>query len=475
MPATSWLMLVQGHRAALTLLLTLAVAVPATSVFIVGTILPSVVADIGGAAFYAWSTMLYTVASILGTASGGFLKATLGLRRGYMAGALMFLVGSVGCAVAPHMLVLLGARSIQGAGGGALLALSFGMVGALYPEDLRPRVLSSISGVWGAAALYGPMVGGVFAEFGWWRGAFWVDVPMILVVIGLIWRSLPSEAPAGQAPSLPLLRLALLGMGVLCVAWSGHVAPLGMRLALLGSAGVWVVLAFRCDARAAHRLFPSQALALTTPVGTGLWIVLLFGVTGSQVSVFLPLVVQMLHGVSPLVAGYFYVLRSLAWTAAALCTAGLEGRSVRLATLLGPLVVLCGVAGQALVVVNGPLFLLGSCAVLTGIGYGLCYAHLNSWTIAAAHPGEEDRTASCIPMAQQLGVAFGAATVGVIANAAGLAEGVSWLTVAAMATWVYGLSVVVPVAIAVLTLRVLWDHQPAWPPLGAKPLGVKRS
>src|SRR6266849_3768608 len=280
MPATSWSMLLHGRRAAYTLLLTLAVAVPATSVFIVGTILPSVVADIGGAAFYAWSTMLYTVASILGTASGGFLKATLGLRRGYMAGALMFLVGSVGCAVAPHMLVLLGARSIQGAGGGALLALSFGMVGALYPEDLRPRVLSSISGVWGAAALYGPMVGGVFAEFGWWRGAFWVDVPMILVVIGLIWRSLPSEAPAGQAPSLPLLRLALLGMGVLCVAWSGHVAPLGMRLALLGSAGVGVVMAFRCDARSAHRLLSAQALALTTPVGTGLWIVLLFGVTG---------------------------------------------------------------------------------------------------------------------------------------------------------------------------------------------------
>src|SRR5436189_5743594 len=67
------------------------------------------------------------------------------------------------------------------------------MVGALYPEELRPLVLSTISGVWGAAALYGPMVGGVFAEFGWWRGAFWVDVPMILVVIALIWRALPSD------------------------------------------------------------------------------------------------------------------------------------------------------------------------------------------------------------------------------------------------------------------------------------------
>jgi MFS family permease len=98
------------------------VGVPATSVFIVATILPSVVADIGGAAFYAWSTTLYAVASILGTASGRFIKATLGFRRGYIAGALVFLVGSVGCAVAPHMLVLVGARTIQAGGGGVLIA-----------------------------------------------------------------------------------------------------------------------------------------------------------------------------------------------------------------------------------------------------------------------------------------------------------------------------------------------------------------
>jgi MFS family permease len=460
-------MLFQGGRVAHTLLLILSLSVSATNVWIVATVLPSVVADIGGAEFYAWPTALYTVASILGTASGRFIKATLGLRRGFMAGALVFLVGSVGCALAPHMLILLGTRTIQGGGAGVLSGLSYTIISALYPEDLRPRLLSAFAGVWGVAALLGPMVGGVFAELGWWRGAFWVTIPLILVVMGLMWRSLPGEAPEGQAPHVPLLRLALLGMGVLCVAGSGQVAPLGMRLALIGSAGVWVVLAFRCDDRAAHRLFPSQPLALTTPVGTGFWIVFLFFVTSSQVNVFLPLVVQILHGVSPLGAGYFTVLRPLAWTASALCTAGLQDRRVRLATLLGPLVVLGGVVGQAAVVVDGPLFLLGGFGVLTGIGYGLCYAHLNNWTMAAARPGEEDRTASWIPMGAQLGTAFGAAIGGIVANAAGLAAGVSLSTVAAAATWVHGVSVVAPTAIVMLTLRVLWWHQPVWPPLGS--------
>jgi hypothetical protein len=86
MPATSWSMLFQGGRAAHTLLLILSLSVSATNVWIVATVLPSVVADIGGAEFYAWPTALYTVASILGTASGRCIKATLGLRHGFMAG-----------------------------------------------------------------------------------------------------------------------------------------------------------------------------------------------------------------------------------------------------------------------------------------------------------------------------------------------------------------------------------------------------
>jgi MFS family permease len=194
-------------------------------------------------------------------------------------------------------------------------------------------------------------------------------------------------------------------------------------------------------------------------VGTATWIFFLFGVMASQVSVFLPLVVQVLHGVSPLGAGYFSALRSLAWTAAALCSAGLQGRGVRRAILSGPLVLTCGVVGQALVVVNGSLFLLGSFVVLTGVGIGLCFAHISSWSMTAARPGEEERTASCIPMAQSLGIAFGAATAGVVANMAGLAAGVSPFTVAAAATWVYGLSTVAPAVITGLAFRFLWLHR----------------
>jgi MFS family permease len=473
MSIAAWSPLFHGRLAALTLLLTLGVGVHAVDVFIVATVLPSIVMDIGGAAFYTWATMLYVVTSILGTASGGLVQATQGMRRGYMAGVLVFLVGSVGCAVAPHMLVLLMARAIQGLGGGVLVALSYGMVSALYPAEIRPHALSTISGMWGAAALLGPLVGGVFAELGWWRGAFWFSLPVALLLMQLVWRLLPAEDLKRAMPHIPILRLALLGAGVLSVAGSGQVTSLGLRLGLIGSAAVLVMLTFRLDARAVQRLFPSQPLAITDPVGTAIWIFFLFGVISSQMSVFLPLIVQVLHGVSPLGAGYMVALRSLTWTAAALCSAGLQGRKVQRAILLGPLLITAGAVGQALVIVDGPLLLLGGGIVLTGVGTGVCFAHLSSWTIAMARTGEADLTASCIPTAQSLGLAFGAAIAGVIANAAGLATGMSPPVVAMVAAWVYGLSIVAPAALSLLALRLLWLHR-QWPARATPDLRVTK-
>jgi hypothetical protein len=195
-------------------------------------------------------------------------------------------------------------------------------------------------------------------------------------------------------------------------------------------------------------------------VGAALWIALLFNVTTSHTGVFMPLVVQVLHGVSPLFAGYFQAVLSFFWTTAAVASAGLQGRSVRRAILVGPILIACGVAGQAFLVVDGALALLASCVALTGAGMGLCFGHISSWTMSAARAGEARVTASSIPTVQSLGRGFGAATAGLVANAAGLGAGVSAETVASAAGWVYGLAVVVPAVIVVLSLRLLGLHRP---------------
>ena len=454
----SWSALVRGRRLAYTTVLTLGVGIHVVDSFMLAAILPSVVEEIGGAAFYTWSAMLYTVSATLGTALGGWLAVTLGMRWAALVGVLLLLLGNAGAAVAPTMAVLLAARTVQGLGGGVLVAQAYGMASAFYPDSLRPRVLTTISVAHGLGALVGPIAGGGFATIGWWRGAFWAAVPVLLVLAALVWRFLPPREGERQAARPPLLRLMLLGTAVLCVAASGQIASLALRLLAVSAAAILVKLTLRLDAGATARLFPSRPLSLAHSVGTAMWIVLLFTATTGHTGVFMPLVVQVLHGVSPLVAGYFQAVLAVSWTSLAVVSAGFQGSAVQRAILIGPLLIACGVVGQALLVVEGSLTLLATSVAMTGAGMGLCFAHISSWTMSSAGADEAKVTASSIPTMGSLGRGFGAATAGLVANAAGLGAGVSRETVAAAATWVYGLAVVVPVVLVMLSIRLLGFH-----------------
>ena len=105
------------------------------------------------------------------------------------------------------MPALLAGRSVQGLGGGMLVALSYAMIRHLFPAALWPRAISLVSGMWGAAALTGPFVGGVFAELGAWRAAFWALLPLAAGFAALSARVLGRAAggrdPDGGAPRPP--------------------------------------------------------------------------------------------------------------------------------------------------------------------------------------------------------------------------------------------------------------------------------
>lgn len=451
----AWRDVLGEGRAVYTVILNLGIGLHAIDVFIISTVMPAVVEDIGGAAYYAWSTMLYMVASIIGAASGGPAKAALGPRRGYVLAGLLFLLGSAGCGASPNMPVLLAMRTVQGFGGGLLLAQSMALVGELYPAALRTRILALISGVWGVAALIGPMIGGVFAELDWWRGAFWASLPVILAFTWLAWRSLPTSARPDSIPVFPVHRLGLLGAGVLCVGLASTIESRAGMTGLVALAFILVGLTLRLDHAADNRLFPSHPASLRSPVGTAFWIFFLTSITHVAVGVFLPLVLQVVHGVSPLAAGYFNAVLAVAWTASAFVTAHWRGAAVALALIGGQTLSFIGMAGLALgTVVLDPLA-IACLTAMVGFGVGSCNLHLTAATMRNALPGEESITASSIPTMRSLGIAFGAAGAGLIANLAGLGGGISVETVARAVTWVDGATALAPATAILLAVRVV--------------------
>src|ERR1700741_2339016 len=152
------------------------------NVLIVATVLPSIVAEVGGATMMSWPTTAFLASSILAATCTGLLTVAIGARTAYCAGALVFGAGALLCAYAPSMGHFIAGRFVQGFGGGLLPAVAYILVRSTFPERTWPRVLALISGGWSVSILLGPLAGGVFARNGDWRSVF-IGVAVLAVLL----------------------------------------------------------------------------------------------------------------------------------------------------------------------------------------------------------------------------------------------------------------------------------------------------
>jgi len=449
-----WGDLFRDGRTLYTLLVVLGVALHALQILIIAIVMPTVVADIGGAAYYTWPAMLYTIGSIIGSASVGPVWAAFGARRGYAISGLAFLIGTTGCALAPDMALLIAARGVQGYAAGLVVGGGMAMVSGLFSEALRTRILALYQGTWMVAQLLGPAVGGAFAQIGWWRGSFWTMVPVILVFAVVAWTRLPdrleSEKPGAAAGGLPIVRLAMLAGGVFCIALAGPIAHAAGRLLLIAVGGGLIWQTFRLNRRSDNRLYPSCALSIFHPVGLAMWIMFLAGGVQTSVQVFLPLLLEKVHGVMPLFISFASMVLSGGWTVGTFMVSGWSGKRERLALWIGPLLMMAGLAVMAVTAqypVVAMLVVLTLAAFVLGMGVGTHNVHLLSRTMAAADVGEERITASAMPSIRNLGTATGAALSGMLSRVAGLDDRMQPDTVADAITFVYSAGLL-PLAVA---------------------------
>ena len=317
----------------------------ATNSMISLTITPTTVLEIGGVGAISWTTTLYVVASIVAAAAGGLLRARLGLRGAALLGPLVFVAGGLVCAAAPSMAVLLAGRLVQGLGAGLALALSYACIRILFAEPQWPRLFALISAVWAIAALAGPLVGAGLIALASWRLAYLTMAGLGLALGLTALATLPGGA-RGDAPrdGFPLAWLSGLGLAILLIAAAGNIGTLASKLAMVAAGIALAVWLVRSDRRKAPGVLPSDAFAWSTPVGLGLWIVLALFAGGMPFGVYGVLILQVLHGQPPLVAGYVLAWEALCWSLAAIAIARLDQRYWDLALIAGPGLIAAGLA-----------------------------------------------------------------------------------------------------------------------------------
>lgn len=445
-----WSALFSDGRALASLVLVGGVGLQAIEGFIGGTLFPSVVAEIGGLEMFSWQATLFIVASILASVFAAMRPWNLGPRMIYLLAAALFALGSLICGLAPDMPVMLIGRAVQGFGAGLLNAMGYLMVRLVYPPALWPRAFAMISTVWGVATLVGPAIGGVFATFGAWRPAFILIAPLALLLGLLALRTLPRSTGEAAALKAPITQILLLTGAVLAVSVASILTGNAMLPALLVGLAVLAIIALGViDQHREIRLMPAGSFTPGTMLSS-LYAAMFLANMAIMADLFIPLFLQELHGLSPLVAGYMVALVALGWSSGSVLTAQWPAEKSRACLVAGPVLLAAANAALALTVPVAPggfagwvvLGMIGLALYILGLGVGISWPHLNGRVLANAPDGERDRTSAAISMVQLFSGGLGAALAGVVVNATGLTTGQP----AQAAAWLFGTFVVMPLA-----------------------------
>lgn len=194
-------------------LVTIAVFVATFMTAIEGTIIttamPTIVSSLKGIEIMNWVFSIYLLTNAMLTPIYGKFADNIGRKPVFLFGTLLFIIGSAFCGMANTMLTLIIARALQGLGAGAMMPVALTIIADLYPVEKRAKVLGLNSTAWGIASVVGPLAGGLIVDTIGWHWIFFINVPIGLGLIALIWFYFHEE-------KRPLLQSTLIMQAVSC-------------------------------------------------------------------------------------------------------------------------------------------------------------------------------------------------------------------------------------------------------------------
>jgi EmrB/QacA subfamily drug resistance transporter len=380
---------------------------------IVAPALPTIGRVLGDVENLSWVVTAYLLANVVATPLFGKLSDIHGRRRMMLIAIVVFVAGSVACALAPTMPALIAARALQGIGGGGILPIAHTIIGDMVTPRERPRYQSYTSIMFMAASIVGPVIGGVLTDYVHWTMIFWINLPIGLLALWMTDRALKKLPRHDRPHKLDVLGALLMVCAalslMLAMTWGGTRYAWGSApiLSLLAAAVVLWLLFYWRVATAPEPFIPltilrAPILAATTAAG--------FFSVGVIIglSIFLPLYFELVLGFSPSGSGTALIV----FLAAATVGSFFAGRlMVRLTHYkLVPLVgMLLGIAMLAAFAWKpGGLSLLEVCVLLTvgGGGLGVMYPVTTTIVQNAVAPHQLGVATGALNFARQLGGAM---------------------------------------------------------------------
>lgn len=414
------------HRTLTVAALLLGVAMSAMEATVVGTAMPTVIADLGGLTLYGWVSASYMLASTVTVPLYGKLADVMGRKPVLLFGTATFLVGSLASGFAPSIEVLILARTVQGLGAGAMQPMALTIIGDIFTLQERGRVQAAFGTVWGLSGVLGPLLGGIIVEHLSWHWVFWINLPFGLASMFVLPRAYRETPPEKRDVAIDWLGAVTITAASVCllIGAERHLPLLTLPLGVL-LLGAFVAI----ERRVASPILPIPLL-LRPNIAVATVSSLVLGAAMTGAVLFTPLWAQGTRGASPTTAGLVITTMLVGWPFASAISNRLVLRfGFRPPVWAGSLFVAAGV-GLLYTSVSRDLHLAFVCTamLLLGAGMGLTVtAQLLSIQTSAAHAERGVATATAI-FSRSMGGALGAGALGAVL-AAGLGDALDAETV----------------------------------------------
>jgi EmrB/QacA subfamily drug resistance transporter len=391
---------------------------------VVGTALPTIVADLKGFDLYAWVGTSYLLASVITVPIFGRLGDHFGRKYFVVASIVIFTLASALCGMADSMLFLVLARGLQGIGGGMLVGTAFASVPDLFPEPhvrLRWQVL--ISSSFGIANAVGPSLGGFMTEYTGWRSVFTINLPIGLAGVYFVWRHMPlirnrkhEGAVRLDWAGAALIAAALGSLQLLVELLPAHGFTPAMIALAAGSIAAFVALLF-CEKRASNPILPFDMFT-NAALASLFALSVLMGFMMFALLFYMPLLLQGGFGLSPNAAGMLITPLVVCITIGSISNSRLLTRVANPARILYVGFALLGFSAVAITTLGRttPHALMAIYMLCAGLGLGLVLPNLTIFAQETAGRAHLGIATAMIQSLRMVGGMLGTALVGTLVN-----------------------------------------------------------